>query len=187
MQPIVVRYRINIFPLLLVAVIIFGLSGAVLVAAHRQLLQTEPADLIWTIYIFLALAFGVSISTLLMMRDREKMNWSLSEHELVGGMKRPVRIPISSVLSISEGVPARTGIAASNPWLKSGIVLKIKGNRILSLNLRTNEDGAQLMGALIHRCSAVLTTDPSFTVIELAILHRLKWNRVIDAASGRPV
>lgn len=187
MQPIAVRYRINLFHLLLVAVIIFGFSGALLVAVHRQLLQTEPADLIWTIYLFLALAFGGGISTLLMMRDRERMHWSLSEHELVGGIRRPVRIPISSIVSISEGVPARTRIAANNPWLKSGVVLKIEGNRILSLNLRTNDDGAQLMGALIQRCSAVLTTDPSFTAIELAMLHRLKWNRVIDAGSGRPV
>jgi hypothetical protein len=187
MQPISAHYRTNIFHVLLVALIIFGLSAAVLVATHRQVLEAEPADLIWTIYMFLALAFGIGISTLLMMRDRERMHWSLSEHELVGGMKRPIRIPISNIVSISEGVPARTKRAANNPWLKSGIVLKIKDNRILSLNLATTEDGAQIMGTLIKRCSAVLTADPSYTAIELTILHRLKWNRVIDTTSGRPV
>lgn len=184
MLTINVRYPINVLHVLFVTAIIFGISGAVLIATHRQLFQAEPTDLIWTIYILFALTFGVSTAALLVMRDKERMHWSLSEHELVAGMKRPVRIPISSIVTISEGVPARNRIAANNPWLKNGIVLKIKDDKILSLNLRTTEEGAQLMEALLQRCSTVLTTDPSFTVNELAILHRLKWNQVLDAASG---
>ncbi|SHH63749.1 hypothetical protein [Massilia sp. CF038] len=187
MQPITVRYRINTFQVLLITLITFGLSGAALLATHRQVLQAEPADLVWTIYMCLALAFGTLIAYLLVVRDREKMHWQLSEHELVGGMKRPVRIPIDSIVSISIGVPARTEAGANNPWLKSGIVLKTKDNRILSLNVATTGEGARMMEALLLRCSSVLTREPIFTSSELAILHRLKWNLVLDAATGRPV
>jgi hypothetical protein len=187
MQPIAVRYRAKIAHVLLITLIVFGLSAAVIVATHRQLLHAEPSDRIWTTYMFLALAIGICVAALLTLRDRERMNWSLSEQELVGGFKYPVRIPITSIVSISEGVPARTKFGANNPWLKSGIVLKTKDNWILSLNLATNEEGAQMMEALMRRCSAVFTTEPSFTASELSILHRLKWNRVIDITSGKPV
>lgn len=186
-QPIVLRYRTKIAAVLLTTLIVFVLSGAVMVATHRQLIEAEPTDLIWTAYMSFALVFGICVATLLTLRDRERMTWSLSEDELVGGKRRPVRIPISSIVSISEGVPTRTKIGANNPWLKSGIVLKTKDNWMLSLNLATNEEGARMMAALIDRCSPVLTTAPSFTGNELAILHRLKWNRVIDITSGKPV
>lgn len=186
-QTIAVRYRINILQFLFITLVIIGFSCALLMAAHRQILQTEPADPLGMIYVFLATTFGISIATLLVMRDREKMRWSLSEHELLGGTRHPVRIPIASIASISEGVPARTRIGANNPWLKSGIVLTTTDHKILALNLATSADGARLMHALLQRCSAVFTAAPAFSASELAILQRLRWNTVIDTASGRPV
>lgn len=72
-------------------------------------------------------------------------------------------------------------------WRRSGIVLKTADNKVFSLNLAPSEKGVKFMRALLERCSSVLTTSPSYTDAELAILHRLKWNSVIDISSGKPV
>jgi hypothetical protein len=187
MQSIVVRYRPNVLQSLLVLILVFGVCAAALIAIHRLIFDSEPTDAVRMIYLVVALVFGTTLSALLILKDREKMQWLLSESELVGGMKHPVRIPISNIVSISEGVPARTKSAENSPWRQSGIVLKTVDNKVLSLNLATSEEGVKLMRALLERCSSVLTSAPSYTETEMVILHRLKWNIVIDISSGKPV
>jgi hypothetical protein len=187
MQSTSVRYRPNVLQIILVLIFGFGVCVAVLVAIHRLIFDSAPTEAIRMIYLVVALVFGSIFSALLLLKDREKMHWSLSERELVGGIRRPVRIPISSIVSISEGVPARTRFAENNPWRRNGIVLRTVDNKVLSLNLATSEVGVKFMRALQERCSSVLTTTPSYTDTELAILYRLKWNKVIDISSGKPV
>ena len=182
-----IRYRPPVFQIILVLILVFGLGAAALVATHRLIFDNEPTEPIRMTYLVVAFVSGSAVSVLVTLRDREKMHWFLSESELVGGMKRPVRIPISSIISISVGVPAKTKVAEKNPWRRAGIVLKTADNKILSLNLATSEEGVKLMQTLLARCSPLLTTAPAYTPTDLAILHRLKWNTVIDISTGKPV
>lgn len=187
MQLISVRYRPNILHGILVLILVACVCAAALIATHRLMLGSKPTETIRMIYLVVALIIGSTVTGLLMLNDLERMNWFLSENELVGGTKHLVCIPISSIVSISEGVPARTRFAENNPWRRSGIVLKTADNKVLSLNLATSEEGVRFMRALLERCSSVLTSAPSYTDSELAILHRLKWNSVIDVSTGKPV
>ena len=187
MQPLSVRYRPNVLQAILVLILVVCVCAAALILSHRLILGSEPTEAIRMIYLVVAVLIGSTLSALLILKDRERMHWLLSDSELVGGMKHPVRIPISSIVSISEGVPARTKFAESNPWRRSGIVLRTADDKVLSLNLATSEEGVKFMRALLERCSSVLTSAPSYTDNELAILHRLKWNSVIDVSSGKPV
>lgn len=186
MKSISVRYRPNVLQIILVLILGFGVCAAVLVATHRLIFDSAPTETIRMIYLVAALIIGSTFAALLMLKDREKMSWLLSQEELVGGIKRPVRISISSIVSISEGVPGRTKFTESNPWRRSGIVVRTADNKVLALNLATSEEGVEFMRVLLERCSSVLTTAPSYTDAELAILHRLKWNSVIDISSGKP-
>ncbi|HEY0063006.1 MAG TPA: hypothetical protein VGC21_12860 [Telluria sp.] len=180
MQPIIVRHRINPFQASLVVLIVFGGLSALLVGAHRQLTDAAPSDLVWACYLFAELAAGCAATVLLTLRDRERSTWTLSETDLIGGVRHPVHIPLASITAISAGVPARTKAARDNPWRQSGLVLQIADCKILALSLAGTQEGASLMQALLERCAAVHTSVPVFSASELAVLHRLKWNRVID-------
>lgn len=113
-------------------------------------------------------------------RDAETSAWTLTDDMLVGGVDSRHRIRIADIVEVSAGVPVRAG-NVETVWHRSGLVLKLRGDRLLALNLLQAENGPALMEALAARCASVFTTAPAHTARELALLHRLRWNRIVGA------
>lgn len=113
-------------------------------------------------------------------RDAEASAWTLSGDMLAGGVGGRCRIAFADISELSRGVPVAPGRPAT-AWHHGGLVLKLRDGRLLALNLFQAENGPALMEALVARCAAVFTTAPLHTQRDLALLHRLRWNRMLGA------
>ncbi len=187
MATIQVRHKTQLMPTIMVAIMFFGACAAAFIGVHRFALDEEPAETVRLIYLLSAVVLAAVGSAILFQRDRERTHWTLSDSELVAGARHPVRIPLSGIVAIAAGVPGKRGLLRmNNPWRESGIVFKTADGKIVALNLATSKTGRELMDALLDKCSGVFVTAPAYTDAELAILHALKWNRVIDIQTGLP-
>jgi hypothetical protein len=116
----------------------------------------------------------------ILRRDAETSAWTLTDDMLAGGLDGRHRIPLADIVEVSPGVPVDPRRPAT-VWHHGGLVLKLRGGRLLALNLSQAEHGPALMDALVARCAPVFTTAPMHTGRELALLHRLQWNRIVGA------
>jgi hypothetical protein len=127
----------------------------------------------------LCLAGAVLAMRTIVRRDAEALAWTLTDDSLAGGVGH-CRIPLADIVEVSAGVPVAPGRPAT-VWHQRGLVLKLRGGRLLALNLLQAEHGPTLMEALAARCASVFTASPTHTQHDLALLHRLQWNRIVGA------
>ncbi|MGN6153455.1 MAG: hypothetical protein ACTHOH_15840 [Lysobacteraceae bacterium] len=126
------------------------------------------------------LALAALAMRAILRRDADTSAWMLSDDVLAGGLDGRHRIPLPDIVEVSVGVPADPRRPAT-VWHHGGLVLKLRDGRLLALNLSQAEHGPALMDALVVRCAPVFTTAPLHTERELALLHRLRWNRIVGA------
>lgn len=110
-------------------------------------------------------------------RDIETGTWRLDDEALVGGVRGACRIQLADIVSISQGVPVRP--RHETFWHRGALVVKLRGGRLLMLNLLHTEGGRELMEALVVRCESVFTISPVHTQKELVLLQRPRWNRLL--------
>lgn len=159
-----------------VAVVLAGMCALVPLMLLPASIASHPAVVVVTGVVCVAIA-AMAIRTIL-RRDAEALAWTLTDDLLAGGVGGHCRIPLADIVEVSVGVPVAPGRPAT-VWHQGGLVLKLRGGRLLALNLRQAEHGPTLMDALVARCASVFTASPAHTQRDLALLHRLRWNRIV--------
>ena len=178
MTSIVSRHSRNRAGTLVLIVVLAGVFALAPFMLLRASTFSHPA---------VAIAVGVACPVLaalvvraIVRRDADTSAWTLTDDMLAGGIDGRHRIRIADIVEVSAGVPAGAG-NVETVWRRSGLVLKLRGDRLLALNLLQAENGPALMEALVARCASVFTTAPEHSSRELALLHRLRWNRIVGA------
>lgn len=179
MTPIVSRHVPDRPTTLVVTVALAGLFALVPFSIWRAAGAVGGGTIGIAIGVACLVAAALAMRTIL-RRDAETSAWTLSDDALAGGPGGLARIPLADIVEVSAGVPVGPGRSAT-VWHQSGLVLKLRGGRMLALNLSQAEHGPALMEALVARCASVFTTVPAHTERDLALLHRLRWNRVLGA------
>jgi len=177
--PIVSRHVPDRPAILVVTVALAGLFAVVPFSIWRAA-GAGGGDMIGIAIGVACLAAAALAMRTILRRDAEAFAWTLTDDTLAGGPGGLARIPLADIVEVSAGVPVGPGRSAT-VWHHSGLVLKLRGGRVLALHLAQAEHGPALMEALAARCASVFTTAPAHTERDLALLHRLRWNRVLGA------
>jgi hypothetical protein len=178
MTPIVSRRSPDRPTTVVVTLGLAGLFAIVPLMLMPAAAASHPAVVVATGLVCLML--GALAMRTILRRDAEALAWTLTDDVLAGGLDGRHRIPLADIVEVSAGVPVAPGRPAT-VWHQCGLVLKLRGGRLLALNLLQAEHGPALMDALAVRCASVFTTAPVHTERELALLHRLRWNRIVGA------
>jgi hypothetical protein len=179
-QPIKTSYGNKILQWLLLGVVYSGMASAALWGLHVVFFTSKPSGSVGYAYFVAPLLVVSVIFNVVYRKDIRRSIWTLTEKELVGGEDSHVKITLAEISQISIGVPSKSWLLKSSVWLKSGVVIKVDGNKLMALNLSTLENGEELMLALVERCSGQLVDQPVYSDRELSIFYKLKWNHLLD-------
>ena len=178
MTPIVSRHSPDLATIVIVTAVVAGLLAVVVLTIWRAFGSPGPAAGFVMGAVCLVVAAWAMRATL--RRDAEASAWTLTDDTLTGGAGGHCRIALADISEVSQGIPVAPGRAGA-VWHRDGLVLKLRDGRLLALNLAQAEHGPALMEALVARCASVFTAAPVHTQRDLALLHRLRWNRLLGA------
>ena len=128
--------------------------------------------------------FGFIVGAWFMLRTLDRMFWHLSEIELIGGCRRKMRLPLSSLAKIVIGLPNKFPIPGMEKFAppqirETSMLLCFSDGSLLPMRLHGMPNGTQLMNKLLSRYSDRVDKNCRYSEEEIKILRKADINVLI--------
>lgn len=121
------------------------------------------------------LVFGSCVSFWLINRCVNRQYWRLTDSELIGGIRRQIRLPLASIEKVIVGLPARSVMALRG----NALLLVFTDGRLLPLKLELMPNGTELMRQLAERLKDRIVHNYSYSPEEIKLLRQADPNALI--------
>jgi hypothetical protein len=134
---------------------------------------------------FLAiLVFGFIVGSWFMLRTLDRMFWHLSEIELIGGCRRKMRLPLSSLAKIVIGLPNKFPIPGMEKFAppqirETSMLLCFSDGSLLPMRLHGMLNGTLLMNKLLSHYADRVDKNYKYSEEEIKILRKADINVLI--------